>query len=352
MLRMRIERAPLAESANEAILTEYNRLTGAEIPINEFVHWLNASPAGKAWHAILESEDGQIAGHTSVFPVRTSFSGAILVPAKSEYSVVRPEFRKEKIIGYEKAGKAAFIILLDKLFQHCREQGWGPIFASTNEKNQVFTRKVGLRPLEFPLWECMLVLKPADASRLTPHLTDWQRKALFSAGIAQSTWWNSVAPIFSRSNGIHEIEMQSDRPVKSEKGRLAFFEDFESMRWRYLGDQYVRLELEQADGDYLIAKRGSPSRYLRVCQWHIESVKRQKGLVNALVRIARRDGALGVRWAIYDGETTSDALVNLLRWSGFLTARRTRIMMVHNAEEAYLNPAMWKINDSLFSFDP
>jgi len=351
MLEMRIERAPLKETENRAILDEYNRLTSAGIPLEEFVHWNSNNPAGKTWHAILQTVDGRIVGHTSVFPLRTPFESGGLTPSKSEYSFLHEDFRKEKIKGREKSGKPAFIILLDELFQHCYRQGWGPIFASTNEKNQVFTRKVGLRPLEFPLWECLLALKPAQASRTTPNLTKWQRTGMFYAGVGQKLLWSLKSPFVAGENGIGLAPLDSNGlPV--ETTRLSFFNDIESLQWRYLEGQYVRFTAEGSAGDYVIAKKGSPSRFLRVCQWRLESVDRLSRFVTALIRQAERDCALGVRWAVYDVETHSAELLKRLRHAGFMCARRTRIVMVHKKDERYLDPSLWKMNDSLFSFDP
>jgi hypothetical protein len=364
MLRMRIVRAPLRDEENQAILHEYNRLTGGQIPLPEFAHWTTKSPDGPSWHAILETEEGRIVGHTSVFPLRIKNRGAKLIPAKSEYSFLHEDFRKEKIQGYEIAGRPAFIILLDRLFQHCQEQGWGPIFASTNEKNQVFTRKVGLRPIEFPLWECLLVLRPGNAARHTPNLTKWQRAALYSAGLAHGAVWPVAATLLASANGIKNVPVASialdgsSAELESEVKLFSFFEDRESLAWRYLEGQYLRFGFErssqsqQRSGDYLIAKRGSPYGYLRVCQWKLDSVDSFLPLFGALVREARNQNALGVRWAVYDGESASERLVKKMRRAGFLCARRNRIVMIHKKDEKYLDPAQWRINDSLFSFDP
>lgn len=351
MLEMRIEKAPLKESESRAILDEYNRLTSAGIPLEEFVHWTRDNPAGKTWHAILQTEDERIVGHTSVFPLRTPFESGAITPSKSEYSFLHEDFRKEKIRGYEKSGKPAFIILLDELFRHCYREGWGPIFASTNEKNQVFTRKVGLRPLEFPLWECILVLRPSKASRLTPNLTKWQRHAMFYAGAGQRVMWSLMRPLIARENGICPAPLDGNG-FPPDQARLSFFNDSESLRWRYLEGQYIRFAVDGTDGEYVIAKKGSPSRFLRVCQWRLESARRLASFVKALVRQAEADAALGVRWAVYDVEPNSAELVSRIRQAGFMCARRTRIVMVHKNEERYLDPSLWKMNDSLFSFDP
>src|SRR5208282_39883 len=123
----------------------------------------------------------------------------------SEYSFVHEDFRKQKIRGYEGTSKPAFIILLGELFQHCLREGWGPLFASTNEKNQIFTRKVGLRPAEFPLTECLLVLRASPAARHTPNLSAKQRAVLYAAGIVQESAWSVARHIPGKSNGVHEL---------------------------------------------------------------------------------------------------------------------------------------------------
>lgn len=258
---------------------------------------------------------------------------------------------KEKIRGQETAGRPAFITLLDRLFQHCHEQGWGPIFASTNEKNQVFTRKVGLRPLEFPLSECLLILKPVNAAKATPNLNKWQRMALFASGVAQGAIWPIMTEWFESSNGIRKTPAGREG-VKAGEKLFSFFEDADSLRWRYLDGQYVRFGISESPEDYLIAKRGSASRYMRVCQWRLRSPKATMPILAALTREARADGAMGVRWAVYDGEPHAEELVRQMRRAGMLCARRTRIMMVHKKEDKFLEPSLWWLNDSLFSFDP
>jgi hypothetical protein len=351
MLNMRIARSPLKDHEYEAILKDYNRLTGVSIPMEEFVHWVTQAPEGPAWHAILETDEGRIVGHTSVFPLRTAYGGPQLIPAKSEYSFLHEDFRSLKIRGFENVPRPAFIILIDQLFQHCHAQGWGPIFASTNERNQIFTRKVGLRPIEFPLWECLFVLRPSKAARHTPNLESRQRAALFAAGLSHRILWSVSSLALRGTNGVQSIPVHA-RSIEPETDRFAFFEDSASLQWRYLGGQYVRFALKDAVEDYVIAKRGSHQRYLRVVQWRLRPVDSYFPLVLALLREAQKENAMGVRWAVYDDGETSTKLVKQMRRAGFLCAPRTRIVMIHKKEPAFLEPKLWKINDSLFSFDP
>lgn len=350
MLNLRLARGPLRGDENDAILREYNRLTRSRIPMNEFVNWVQKSPAGAAWHAMLETDERRIVGHTSLFPFRTEYGGPQLTPAKSEYSFLHEDFRKEKIRGFENASRAAFVVLLDQLFRHCQGEGWGPIFASTNEKNQAFTRRVGLQPTEFRVWECLFVLRPLNAARHTPNLSQRQRALLLSGGVSQRALWMLARVALAGVNGVRPVEV-SDEPLDWDHNRLSFFEDVESLRWRYLDGQYVRFSVAAAPGDFLIAKKGAPDRYLRVCQWRIRTAAAVRSLTIALLREAAAEKALGVRWAVYDGET-SEEITRQMRRLGFLCARRTRVVMVHKKDSEFLSPAAWKMNDSLFSFDP
>src|SRR5215470_888532 len=208
MLNMRIVRSPLAEPHNEAILREYNRLASVCIPMNEFVHWVQKGPEGPAWHAMLETDDGRVVGHTSVFPLRAAYRSPSM-PAKSEYSFLHEDFRSAKVREFESLARPAFVILIDRLFQHCYAQGWGPIFASTNERNQIFTRKVGLRPVQFPLSECLFVLRPTRAARFTPNLDFRSRAAVLAAGISQRTLWSVSSPLIRHRNGIRFVPLHA-----------------------------------------------------------------------------------------------------------------------------------------------
>lgn len=350
MVNLRLTMGPLPREENEQILTEYNRLTQARIPIHEFEHWVQRGPAGPAWHAILETDERRIVGHTSLIPLRTAYGPPGLIPAKSEYSFVNEEFRSTKIHGYEK-GRIKFLVLVDELFKHCLSEGWGPYFVSTREANHALSRRVGCKPAEFPLWECILVRKPWNAARHTPNLGAKQRAALLAVGITQHVPWILMRLIPHGSQRIPTVPIGAS-PVELTKDRLTLFEDVDSLHWRYFEDQYVRLAFDGAPGDYVIAKRGSSGRYLRVCQWRLKTVKFAGELVGALVREAERDNALGVRWAVYGEDAISKGLVSAMRKRGFLCPRRVRTLMLYSSSPEFVEAANWNVNDSLVSFDP
>jgi len=349
VVNLRLARGPLPREQNEQILSEYNRLTGARIPIEEFEHWVQRGPAGPAWHAILETDEGQFVGHTSLIPLRTSYDPG-LIPAKSEYSYMKEEFRSAKIRDYDK-GRIKFLVLVDELFKHCLKEGWGPYFVSTREANQPLSRRVGCKIAEFPLWECILIRNPRGAARETPNIRKIQRAALFAAGAAQRIPWTLLRLNGSREPGVRTLPVGAE-PAEPARSRLSLFEDLESLRWRYFEDQYVRFAFDSSPGDYVIAKRGGLDRYLRVVQWRLPDAGIAGRIIAALVRQAEHDGALGVRWAVYDHGEVSEALVKAMKKRGFLSARRARILMLHSQRPKFLEAANWNVNDSFVSFDP
>jgi hypothetical protein len=351
MLNIRLVRSPLPPEQYDAILADYNRLTGADIPWTEFLRWVRDGPEGPAWHALLETDEGRIIGHTSVLPLRAGLREVYMTAAMSEYSYVHEDFRKIKIRGYENVSRPTFIILLDTLFKHCQKEGWGPIFASTNEKNQIFTRKVGLRPAEFPLRECLLVLKPRNAARYTPNMSRKQALALYAVGLAQSSLWSVMRLLRGSERNIRELAIGSES-LCPETDRLTFYEERESLRWRYLADQYVLLTIKDQPRDYIIAKRGKSDRYLRVCQYRLSSAGSIGALIRTLVARARADDAMGIRWAVYADGELSKLMIQKLRMQGFLCAQRTRIVMVHKDFPEFLHPSMWRMSDAHFCFDP
>ncbi len=351
MLNLRIVRGPLEPQENEAILLEYNRLTKALIPMQEFLHWVQKGPLGPAWHAILETDARRIVGHTSLIPLRTSYGDGQLIPAKSEYSFTHEDFRSTPVRGFENVKRAKFLILVDQLFQHGKKLGLDPIFVSTREANHALSRRVGCKKADFPLWECLLIRNPVAAARHTPNIESKKRAALLAAGISQCALWPLLSLRAAGKNGVREDVIDSE--VRDpDNSRLSFFEDQGYLRWRYLEGQYERLQFENAPNDYLIAKRGSPKRYLRVCQWNLGSTSSVDSVIPALVGIARKERAIGVRWAVYDNDPMAQYLVKRMRRLGFLCARRKRVLMINTNKPSFYESAIWRVNDSLVSFDP
>src|SRR5215470_13387885 len=267
MLDLRIVRSPLTDSENGQILSEYNRLTKARIPLREFEHWVQKGPAGPAWHAILQTAESRIVGHTSLIPLKTSYSHDRLIPAKSEFSFVHENFRSSKINGFER-GRIKFLVIVNELFAHGIKQGWGPYFVSTAEANHPLSRRVGCKNAEFPLMECLLIRNATGAARKTPNLSAKQRASLFVVGLGHKFAWTGNR-FFANGNGNVQPVSVGAGSVVPVTDRLSFFEDAESIRWRYFEDQYLRFSFEDSTEDYVIVKRGEADRFARIVQWRI-----------------------------------------------------------------------------------
>ena len=319
--------------------------------MNEFIHWVQNGPAGPAWHAILESEEGEIVGHTATIPLRTACLELRTVPAKVEYLFIQHGFRSAKVCGFEKSMRPSLTVLINQLLRHCTAEGWGPFFVSTRPMVGRLAQRLGFRPIEFPLWECLLVLRPWDAVRHTLNLNSSQLAALFVAGTLQGPLWIAATAFSPIPKGVQVVPI-GDGTIEPVTNRISFFEERASLEWRYLEGQYLRLAPDNGTPEYLIVKRGSEERYFRVCQWHGSSPQPLRSLIRTLIREAQAKKAMGIRWAVYDNGTVSEKTVSLVRKLGFLCARRTRTLYVHTTNAKLLSPAIWKMNDSLFSFDP
>lgn len=350
LLQLRIVRGPLAPNENEAILSQYNqRIQPPWITMPEFLHWVQDSPEGPACHAIVESDSEGIVGHQCLFPFRANYRERRYVAAKSEYTFLREEFQTARVRGFEDVGKPTHLIGFQQLFQHCQSEGWGPFLISTTPalRRRGF---YGFVRRNFPLWECLLVLRPIDAARETPSLQRWQRSCLLLGGAVQSAAWSPTAFFAPRAKGFQPVRMD-DSPLPQRDGLLSFFGDTDSLRWRYSGDDYRRLGLDAQRADYLIYKEGTPKQYMRVCQWHLDSSALSLSRIAGLVQIAQRDGAMGVRWAIYGEDNAANrVLVDRLRRFGFLCVRRERVLLIKSQEEELLAPENWDLTDAMFSF--
>lgn len=351
MVALRILRSPLTDQQNQSILDQYNHLTAVHIPMTEFIRWVQDGPAGPAWHALLETEDGQIAGHTSLIPLRATFRGMSVTAAKSEYSFVRPEFRSAKIQGFEKTARPRFLILVDQLFRHCAALGWGPFLISTTPALHKLGPRVECYPVEFPLHECLLILRGFSAARWTPNLSSWQRAGIAAAGACQAALWRTVWRASTNGNGPHSGGIDA-ASAEDGDGLLAFFQDKDSLRWRYVPGQYDRLTVGASHEDCVIVKNGGGERYLRVCQWRLMSSASVEYFVKGLVSLARAQKAPGVRWAVYGQEPDAQELVGNLRRLGFLCVARTRTELIHSHNQGFRTASAWKLNDAMFSFDP
>jgi GNAT superfamily N-acetyltransferase len=349
MLNLRIVRGPLSAAEDETILREFNRLTKSTIGLVDFQRWIRDSPDGPAWHAILETDDSQLVGHFCLIPLVARHQGRVICSARTEYFFVHEDFRREKVRGFVNSFMPCGLLLLDRLYRHCRSEGWEPLIVSASEEIQRMHQAVGCRGIDFALSECLLVLKPLDAARRTPNLAGKQRAAIFGVGVAQRAMLSATAAFARQSTPLKSTKVEGIC-VHPNKSRIAFFEDKGSLAWRYPDADYVTFVADKDPHRYVIAKHGSGERYLRVCQWDLGEAGNPEPFLRALIREAEIENALGVRWSVYHG-LGDRGLFQALRKFGFIRARRNRRILFHASDELFLKAEAWSFTDSFFCFD-
>lgn len=350
-MNLRIVRGPLESATNKVILRHYNRLASVDIPLADYLHWVQDGPDGPAWHVLLENEASEIVGHSSVIPLRCSLDGKQILAGKSEYSFILEEYRSAKIRGFENLAKPRNAIMVHQLFHRCQAEGLGPLVISTSSTRQRSLGLVGCGAVTFPVWECLLVLRPWRAAMNTPNLNLWQRASLGIAGVFQTVTQSCARVLRRAPRGIRIVPIGHGICQRKEE-LLRFFNDPVALKWRYPEGQYEQIGVEGEKGDYVIAKSGAPNRYLRVCQWHLGPEQPTPQLVAKLLELANKQQALGVRWAIFGESENERDFTRRLKKFGFLCARRTRTLLVSSKEDEFISADKWSLSDSLFSFDP
>jgi len=349
LLNLRIVRGPLLLEENETILSEYNkRIDPEQIPLQEFLHWVQDSPEGPAWHAILESHSRGIVGHQCFIPLRANCQGKPIVAAKSEYTFLHEDFQTTKISGFEEVGRPTHMVAANQLVQRCQTEGWGPFLISTipSLRRRGF---YGFIATDFHLWECLLALRPIAASWHTPNLSAWQRGCLLLVGAVQKVAWWATILLIPANTGLCSMRID-DSPLPARNGSLSFFRDVDSLGWRYPTVDYQRMALNAQRDEYVIYKKGSATQYLRICQWLMDCKDLSLSRIAGLIQVAREEGAMGVRWAIYGSDREANSFVQRLRRFGFLCVPRAITLQIKSDEKEFLSPEAWNLTDAMFSF--
>jgi hypothetical protein len=349
-MSLRIVRGPLEAHENDQILGHYNRLTQSQIPVEEYLHWVERGPDGPAWHAILENDATKIVGHSALIPMRGHKGAKRVLAGKAEYAFVLEEYQTAKIRGLENLRRPRNAIMIQQLFQHC-ERELGPLLISTNPGSRRSLASGSCASVGFSVSECLLILRPWNAARRTPNLRRWQGALLLFAGVVQWTAWSAMLLISRAARQIRSVPIDSAQ-LKEATPKVRFFDDEESMKWRYPQAQYERITPAGEPNSYVIVKKGSPDRYLRVCQWRLGTKAPSFALIARLAEIALEEKAMGVRWAAYAQDAEGQDIPSSLKSLGFLCARRDRTLLIQSTEPVYLSSDTWSLTDSMFSFDP
>lgn len=338
MATLRLIRGPLTDDQYRQIREKYDRMTGSSTKPENFRRWLQESPSGPAFHALIEDHD-RVAGHCCLIPFPYRAGDQLVTAAKAEYLFVEEEYRKTPIEGYEESESSMVVTFLRELYTAAEAMGWGPYFLSSPPWVSRTHHKAGCRPFELPLHECILTLRPLAAALRTPNLTLVRRAAMLGVGLAQQAV-RLLTPLF----GTKSIDTGSAlRP------RLRIPDDEAFRAWRYDPAQY---EFVSAGGAELVVKRGGAAAYARVVEARVSGRVDVRAMIRRLAQIARDNGALGVRWAVYDDGVIPKELVTALKRNGFACVARKRELLTYaEGTDRVLAPGTWDANDFYVTFD-
>src|SRR5215467_4780570 len=349
MLDLTLVRGPLTRSQNQEILSEVNRLTQSRIPLDDFCRWVQDSPEGPAFHSMLQHQ-GRIVGHFCLIPLRLNVNGVAVSAARTEYFFLHEDFRTQKVRGFEDSFLSPAILLLDELYRHSSSCGYGPFLVSAAEDILPLHELVGCQPVDFSLHECLFVLRPWLSARQTPNIGGRKRLGLFLCSVIQAGLWAAAKALQPPRPSIG-CNPYVDSTVSPTNGGISLFEDSESRNWRFSEEDYILMVDKLEPASYLIAKKGSDHRYLRVCQWHLHSPQRISQFVGALLHYADSQRMLGLRWALFGQDQQSKEILRILRRHAFLCVPRVRRLLIYDGRDQYFEPSAWRLSDALFCFD-
>jgi hypothetical protein len=252
--------------------------------------------------------------------------------------------------GFEKSLLSGAILLLDQLYRHCHALGWEPLLASAADAIQPFHRLVGCKPADLRLFECLLVLRPWPAARFTPNLTPSRRTAIFLTGLAQKAAWYALPPLLTAREEPKAVPI-TRLTITKNGNRLAFFHDAKALAWRYPESEYTAYSHGSDPNFRLIVKHGSAERYLRVCDCQVDPRQDILAALLPLIRLAKSQKALGIRWSLYADAAQSPPLLRNLRRLGFVCAPRNRRLLIYAKDKTFLSFGALDVSDSFFSFD-
>lgn len=352
-LDLRVIAGPLSLADRTRILSEYNRLTGSRVPVQQFRRWTEQSPSGPALHALVETKDGRIAGHCALVPFALQSPSGPVTVAKEHYFFLSKEYRSQPVQNFADSKRSAAVLLLEQLHQHASKRGWHSLLACAPPQLEPIHDPLGYRPVDFAARDCFFILRPSRARRAMRNLQLAQQASLFATSAASWAYASCVCP-FQRTRGLVRRSRIVDHFRSSFRHvphRISLSEDIGFLRWRYSESSYTALLVNGGNEGYVIASKGAPFAFASVCQFHIPSLRSIPPIVDRLIRDARSSRAIGIRWSVYGTGDEQDRLVAELRKRTFLCIPRNRRILVSSPERDLASAVNWNLSDSLFTFD-
>jgi hypothetical protein len=354
LLVLEVVRGPLANDEDyHTIASEYNRLGKTGISERLMRRWCKDSPCGPALHALVRTNKGRIVGHMCIFPFSMEISGRKVTGGKTEYLFVHEDFRRHTIRGMETSPLPVSFLLLRELYRRAKELGWDPILTSALPGAGGVFQAVGCQPVMFPLFECLLIRRPWNASRFTPNLRLTKRVVCFFLGLIQCSMWATVRLwLLPFGRNIKPQPVAAGFPSGADPNHAHFSSDPDYLAWRYPEEGFQCFGLTNRPDACVIVQKGSPQKFLRVCQTNLRDLEFPvTSLIVGLLEQARSCRTPGVRWAIYEHGCPPTAVVKKLRILGFACVRRQRKVMIYTGRSELADPSHWSFDDSLFTYD-
>ncbi len=350
---MRVLSGPLPPALRNTILSEYNRLTGERIAVQDFRRLTEQSPAGPALHALLETNGGRVAAHCCLLPFALKGPGGSMVVAKEHYFFLSEEYRSQAVREFERSKKPAAALLLAKIYEAAFQKSWLPILACAPPQLEPIHDYAGCRSVDFPVRDCYFILHPGRAWQIAHHLRQRTRASFVAASLCNQAYASCLSPWQYRSGLVRHSRIADDAISTNGHSprRFSLPEDPAFLRWRYPDSSYVRLAVNDGTNAYIIAAKGSPYTYARVCQFRTPSLAAIPSLVEKLIREARASDAVGVRWSIWGDGPEQNQLVSELRKRTFLCVHRIRRLLLSSSDPQFASAGAWNLSDSLFTFD-
>jgi hypothetical protein len=352
-LRLRVIEGPLALADRTRVLSEYTRVTGNRVAVQQFRRWTEQSPSGPALHALLETPDGRLVGHCALVPFPLQGPQESITAAKEHYFFSSDEYCSQPLQDIPESQKPPLAILLEQLYARASEQGWNPILTCDPPEPRPVHDALGCRPVDLPVRDCFFVLRPIRAWQVMRHLPPCMRVKMSALAAASALYASCVLPFQHSHSSVRRARITD--AINSSSGqsptRFSLSDDPAFLFWRYPESSYSRLLVNDGRAGYAIVAKGSPFTFLRVCQFRTRSIGSLYALVESLVREARGTNALGVRWSIYGIGAEQTRMVSELRKRMFFCVPRTRRVLISSHSAELLASANWNLADSLFTFD-
>lgn len=352
-LNLRVIAGPLSLADRTRILSEYNRLTGTRVSVQQFRRWTEQSPSGPALHALIETKDGRVAGHCALIPFSLQGPAGTVTVAKEHYFFLSAEYRSQPVQNLPESKRSAAALLLEQLHLHASKQGWRSVLACVPPQLERIHDPLGYRPVDFAARDCFFILHPIRAWRAMRNLQLARQASLFAVSAANWAYASCVSP-FQRNRGrvrrsriVDHFGSISRRAPR----RISPSDELGSLRWRYSESSYTPFVVDDGVEGYVIAAKGTPFAFSRVCQFQLPSLRSIPAIIDLLIRDARASHAIGIRWSVYGNGEEQDRLVAELRKRTFLCIPRNRRILVSSLDAELFTAANWNLSDSLFTFD-